>query len=40
MFLMGLIFRIDNDAEKMQLGDQLTIDSLDFIADQLENLHL
>ena len=40
MFQMGPVFRIDKDAEKMQLGDQLTMVSLDFIADQLGNLHL
>lgn len=38
MFQMGLSVRIDDDAEKMQLGDQLTIGNLDFITDQLRNL--
>jgi hypothetical protein len=36
---MGIIFNFD-DMEKMQLGAEITFSSLDFIADQLGNLHL
>jgi dsDNA-binding SOS-regulon protein len=36
---MEIIFHF-NDLEKMQLGSEITFDSLDFIADQLRNLHL
>jgi hypothetical protein len=36
---MEIIFHF-NDLEKMQLGSEITFDSLDFVTDQLRNLHL
>ena len=36
---MGLIFNFDN-VVKMEPGVQITFGSLDFVADQLGNLHL
>jgi hypothetical protein len=37
---MGLIFKFDDNVERMQLGKKITFGNLDFIADQLGNLHL
>ena len=39
MFRTAVIFNID-DAEKLQPGFEITFGSLDFITDQLGNLHL
>jgi hypothetical protein len=35
---MGIIFNFD-DVKKMQLGDEITFGNLNFIIDQLRNLH-
>ena len=40
MFQMGLIFKVSDDTEKMQLGDKITFRSLDFTPNQLRNLRL
>ena len=37
---MGTIFNFGNETEKMQPGEKISFGKLDFIADQLENLHL
>ena len=37
---MGIIINIGDAAEKMQPGEKITFDILDFIADQFGNLHL
>ena len=37
---MGIIFNFGNDTEKMQPGEKISFGKLDFIANQLENLHL
>ena len=36
---MGMTFKFDN-VERMDPGNEITFGSLDFIADQLKNLHL
>lgn len=36
---MGIIFNFD-DGEKLQPGSEISFDSMDFIIDQLGNLHL
>ena len=37
---MILIFRINEDAEKMEPSDEITFNSLHFVGDQLGNLYL
>ena len=37
---MGIIINIDDATEKMQSGEKITFDSLDFIADRFRDLHL
>ena len=37
---MDIVFNFGDDEEKMQPGEKISFGKLDFIANQLENLHL